>query len=194
MAQHTVVVEQASAEEKKKRKKLPFILGGIGVLALVPLIGSTFAASISLGTGAIEFGQGTQTVAACDADGITVALGSAISSGDFKLQTITLSGIDLNSSAQNCAGKTFKIHVADSSNALQDWIASGTDLGEFSIPASAGSLTDVTSGTTATFKNASGTAYDGSTAYDAAGVVTITVTTPYLDAGDVGKILLETSN
>jgi hypothetical protein len=118
MAQHTVVVEQASTEEKKKRKKLPFILGGIGVLAIVPLVGSTFAASISLNSGStIEFGQGTVNAAACDSS-IDVKLSSTVinASGTptFALDTIKLSNINLT----DCASKTITVRLADYSGNL----------------------------------------------------------------------------
>jgi hypothetical protein len=188
MAQHTVVVEQAPSEEKKKRKKLPLILAGVGILALVPIVGSTFAASITLGSGSVEFGQGTQTAAACDSS-IDVALGSSITSGAFKLQTITLSNLD----ATACAGKTFKVHVANGSDALQDWISSGTALGSFKIASSfSATLSSVTSGITAVLSDSTGTAY--ASAYDTTGKVVITVSTPYLSSGSVSKVLLETSN
>jgi hypothetical protein len=176
MAQHTVVVEQAPSEEKKKRKKLPLILAGVGMLALVPLVGSTFAASISLGTGNVEFGQGTQTTAACD-DNIGVALGSQITSGQFYLQTITLKDINFTDT-DHCLGKTFKVHVADSGGNLQDWVDGSTDNAQFTIDSS-GNVADVSSGVTVT-KNAND--------------VTVTIASPALLDTYVGEVLLETSN
>jgi hypothetical protein len=119
MAQHTLIVEQATAPEaNKKRRKAPLILAGIGVIALVPLIGSTFAASISLNSGSnVEFGQGTQTAAACDAS-ISTALSAVVQSGAFSDTTLTLSDIDVSSG--HCGGKKLVIRIADSSNVLVD--------------------------------------------------------------------------
>jgi hypothetical protein len=114
MAQHTVVVEQAPSEEKKKRKKLPLILAGVGILALVPLVGSTFAANISLnGGGSVEFGQGTVNAVKCDSD-INVKLESSVVkvSGDalvFALNKVKLDNLDVAS----CRGKTITVRLAD---------------------------------------------------------------------------------
>ena len=96
----------------KAGKKLRVLLG-IGALAAVTGIGSTLAANITLNnTGAVEFGQGLVTTAACD-NTITVAPAStfvnaspsASPSARFNLSTIVFSGID----ETTCAGKTFTI-------------------------------------------------------------------------------------
>jgi hypothetical protein len=96
----------------KAGKKLR-VLFGIGALAAVTGIGSTLAANITLNdTGAVEFGQGVVTTAACD-NSITVAPAStfvnaspsASPSARFNLSTIVFSGID----ETTCAGKTFTI-------------------------------------------------------------------------------------
>ena len=198
MAQHTVVVEQASAEEKKKRKKLPFILGGIGVLALVPLIGSTFAASITLNTGGtIEFGQGTVNAAACDTS-IDVALTSDVlnvsGTPTFALGSVKLSNIDLSSGA--CAGKTLTIRLAKSDGTL---LTLGDGDSDTAINVAINSAGDA-----ATVTSVSGTSYTAAGAI-ASGVITITPGTGdgklfhtasgvIVSSTDVAGVLLESSN
>jgi hypothetical protein len=176
MAQHTVVVEQAPSEEKKKRKKLPLILAGVGILALVPLVGSTFAASITLGTGAVEFGQGTREATACDAS-IDTALSATVASASFTDTALTLSDIDV--STGKCGDKTFVVRIADYSNNLLTLDgSSGTscsfvmDDTSASAVAGTGCTVDITvSGST------------GTVAVDFAGTV---------DPTSVSKVLLET--
>jgi len=50
------------------------IIFGTALLTSIPLILSTFAASVTVGTGSLEFGQGSQQATACDKQ-IYVALG-----------------------------------------------------------------------------------------------------------------------
>jgi hypothetical protein len=161
MAQHTVVVEQAPSEEKKKRKKLPLILAGVGILALVPLVGSTFAANISLngGTTPVEFGQGTVNAAACDSN-IKVGLSSDIvntgSSNVFALGTITLVDNGSGSSLPSlCAGKTITIRLAD-------YLGNLLELGPVDSTQTVLNVAINGAGTTATVTSGVGGAYTGS--------------------------------
>ena len=55
----------------KYKSKIVF---GVALVASVPLLLSTFAASVTVGTGSLEFGQGSQQATACD-QRIYVALG-----------------------------------------------------------------------------------------------------------------------
>ena len=50
------------------------IVAGVTVIALVPFLLSTFAASVTVGNGALEFGQGSQQAIACDSK-IFIAMG-----------------------------------------------------------------------------------------------------------------------
>jgi hypothetical protein len=99
----------ASAKKRKNNKALKIFLG-IGALIAVPAIGTTLAASITIGSGSIEFGQGQQQAVACDTDGVTVTpvagFTNAVGAGTFKLASITVSGI-----ASTCNGKTFTLRV-----------------------------------------------------------------------------------
>ena len=117
MARRSEVLDLA-VEGKGKKKSRKGLIVGIAMLGVIPVIGSTLAASISLGSGAIEFGQGSRLVAACDADGMGVELTSAFvngatpsAAGSFKLATVKLTGVDLS----GCEGKTFTVTVRDAS-------------------------------------------------------------------------------
>lgn len=123
MARRTLVLDQpVEAVETTKKKSRKGIYIGIGILALVPVIGSTFAASITLNSGdPIEFGQGQNAVVACDADGVDIMPTSSYNAtpsptpspswaGQFTLGAFELSGVD----DTNCAGKTFTINAYQS--------------------------------------------------------------------------------
>jgi len=94
---------------------------GTAVVAFVPFLLSTFAASVTVGTGALEFGQGSQQALACD-DTVYVALGEEwypspvpgdSSAGYFRLRTATISNVNLTT----CAGKKLRLRLIDGSSA-----------------------------------------------------------------------------
>lgn len=94
---------------------------GTAVVAFVPFLLSTFAASVTVGTGALEFGQGSQQAIACD-DTVYVALGEEWhanpvpedpSAGFFRLRTATISNLNLTT----CAGKKLRLRLIDGSSA-----------------------------------------------------------------------------
>jgi hypothetical protein len=93
------------------------IIFGTALLTAVPLVLSTFAASVTVGTGNLEFGQGSQQATACDKQ-IYVALGEEwkgaptpedSSAGFFRVRTVTVSNLDL----QSCAGKKLRVRLID---------------------------------------------------------------------------------
>lgn len=99
---------------KKKSNKRGAILA-VGIVAGLASIGSIFAASVSINGGnnpGISFSQGTTTIAACDPDGITAALG-AFYSGSFQLDTITLGDVH-----DDCNGKTLTLDLYDEGTKL----------------------------------------------------------------------------
>ena len=102
--------EEDRADTKKKNNKVLKVILGLSALIAVPVIGSTLAASITIGTGSIEFGQGQQQAVACDTDGVTVTpvagFTNADGAGTFKLASIAVSGI-----ASTCDSKTFTLRV-----------------------------------------------------------------------------------
>jgi hypothetical protein len=96
------------------------VILGTAVLAFVPFLLSTFAASVTVGSGALEFGQGSQQAIACD-DTVFVALGEEWhakptpedpSAGFFRLRTATISNLNLSS----CAGKKLRLRLIDGSS------------------------------------------------------------------------------
>ena len=99
---------------KKYKSKIVF---GVAVMGFVPFLFSTFAASVTVGNGALEFGQGSQQAIACDSK-IYIAMGEEWhgnpsstdpSAGFFRVRAVTVSNLDL----QTCAGKKLRIRLID---------------------------------------------------------------------------------
>lgn len=119
MAQHTIIVESASQPAaQRKRRKAPIILAGIGLIALVPVVGSTFAASITLNSGSdIEFGQGNQATVTCDSDGITVTpVATFDPATDQWSYLVQVTGI-----SDACDGETLTVKAWDADSAVDTW-------------------------------------------------------------------------
>ena len=146
MARRSEVLDLA-VEGKGKKKSRKGLIVGIAMLGVIPVIGSTLAASISLNSGdAIEFGQGSQAVTACD-NAITVMPVSSFNAtpspaptdaaGTFELASFTLSDIDdtacegmkFTVSAYEADGTAIDLDSGDPSNGitLGTAIASGDD-------------------------------------------------------------------
>jgi hypothetical protein len=187
--------EVAPVSKKKNGNKTLKVFLGIGVLIAIPVIGSTFAATININSGGtVQFAQGSSSTAACDEE-LTTSATSAYLSGSFKLKTVTISGIDLTS---GCEGKTLIVSV-DNANSEAD-ISTGVKQVSVTIPgtvsSSATELTNITAGFTTSFTNASGASYQSggsAVAYDEAGKIVITITTPALASSSVTKILVQSS-
>jgi hypothetical protein len=80
------------------------------MLGVIPVIGSTLAASISLNSGSdIEFGQGTAAVVACDSS-ITLTPTSTFSGSTFSLATVVATNVDAG-----CSGKKLTLKALNSS-------------------------------------------------------------------------------
>ena len=86
-------------------------------MGMVPFLFSTFAASVTVGNGALEFGQGSQQAIACDSK-IFIAMGEEWhgqptdtdpSAGFFRVRAVTVSNLDL----ATCAGKKLRIRLID---------------------------------------------------------------------------------
>ena len=95
-------VTQRRRAGSNTRKK---VILGVAAVSVVPFLLSTFAASVTIGSGALEFGQGSQQAIACD-DTVFVALGEEWhakptpedpSAGFFRLRTATISNLNLSS-------------------------------------------------------------------------------------------------
>ncbi|MEI7931338.1 MAG: hypothetical protein WCH97_07450, partial [Actinomycetes bacterium] len=94
---------------------------GVAVIAVVPFLLSTFAASVTVGTGSLEFGQGSQQAIACD-ETVFIALGEEwhgaptptdSSAGFFRVRTATISNLNLES----CAGRKLRLRMIDGTSA-----------------------------------------------------------------------------
>jgi hypothetical protein len=102
---------------KKYKSKILF---GAALVGVIPFMLSTFAASVTVGNGALEFGQGSQQAVACDSK-IYIAMGEEWhsqpatndpSAGYFRVRAVTVSNLDL----QSCAGKKLRIRLIDGSS------------------------------------------------------------------------------
>ena len=99
------------------RKK---VILGVAAVSVVPFLLSTFAASVTIGSGALEFGQGSQQAIACDQK-IYIAMGEEWhaapvendpSAGYFRVRAVTVSNLDL----ANCAGKKLRVRLINGSS------------------------------------------------------------------------------
>ena len=90
---------------------------GVAVMGFIPFLMSTFAASVTVGNGALEFGQGSQQAIACDSK-IYIAMGEEWhgapaandpSAGYFRVRAVTVSNLDLEA----CAGKKLRVRLID---------------------------------------------------------------------------------
>lgn len=159
--------EQPKSAVKKKNRALKIGLG-VGALVLVPVIGMTFAASITINSGtAVQFGQGYQAATACDS-AITITPTSSFSTPTFSLATLALSNFDTDA----CAGKKITIKVLNSSGTEQA-VSVGANSTEntrivFTLPSSAGSVTENDTTNTYSISNSGKTSSD---------TITITLTT-----------------
>lgn len=98
------------------RYKNKLILGA-AVIAVVPFLLSTFAASVTVGSGSLEFGQGSQQAIACDSN-VFIALGEEwhpsptpddSSAGFFRVRTATISNLNLDT----CVGRKLRLRMID---------------------------------------------------------------------------------
>jgi hypothetical protein len=170
---------------KPKRKRV-FI--GAALLLIVPYIGSTLAASVTINSGvATEFGQGSQPTIACD-QSVNTAISQTWyqTSTYFRVSTISLTNLNNASSSTldgGCGGKKIKLQLLNSSGtALTIGTSSSTSV-TITIPISNNDISDATlNGNTAALTNSGTTS-----------TVTITIpSTTAINAGDVHRITLET--
>ena len=159
------------------------IIFGTTLIALVPMMLSTFAASVTVGSGNLEFGQGSQQAIACDSN-VYVAMGEEwhgsptaedSSAGFFRVRTITVSNLDV----QACAGKRLRVRLVDgSSNELQIGSAQGATVFQVAIPQSVPD-SNITDSTTLGLSYLSGTGQLVSGAMAASAVLNVSGTSVY---------------
>ena len=175
--------EEDLSKSKKKNNKLLKILLGIGALIAVPVIGTTLAAQITIGTGNLNFGQGVQQATACD-NAITVSVASsfdnAAGQGSFNVGNAVATGIAYST----CAGKDFTISLFDDTS---DTAAAKCIVDNFLSSAPSGAVSCGTGSTAGvTYTPASATAFSSITV--AFGSASSAVT-----AAGVYKVALESS-
>ena len=168
------------------------IIAGFLIATIGPLVATTLAASVTIGTGSLEFGQGSQAAVACDT-AITTAITETWynTSTIFEVATIVLS--DLNTAAgagvsnAGCGGKILKVSLLGSSGTALTIGSSGTATSAsvtLASPGVNGTQTIASNGVTASLASAGATA-------------TLTLTIPtasiHLDAATVYRVTVETS-
>jgi hypothetical protein len=103
--------ENANAPKKSKNKMLKIMLG-IGALIMIPVIGTTLAAQVTINTGGpdneVLFAQGKAATVACDAT-VVLKAKSVYSYGAYRLSEVTVSDIEDG----DCGGENFIVGVAD---------------------------------------------------------------------------------
>ena len=158
------------------------IIAGFLIATIGPLVATTLAASVTIGTGTLEFGQGSQAAVACDTS-ITTAITEAwYQTGTyFRVATIVLtdfnSAVGAGVSNAGCGGKVLKISLLGSDGTALAIGTSGTTTSSSITITSTTVATPAVNGTTATL---SGT------------TLTITVIAN-LDASTVYRVAVETS-
>ena len=158
------------------------IIAGLLIATIGPLVATTLAASVSVGSGNLEFGQGSQAAVACD-NAITSAITETWyqTSTIFRVATIVLTGLDTTA----CTGKSLKISLLGTSGTA---LTVGTS-----------SATSITVALTNTLGAQSGGTLAGNTASlllttSTANTLTVTIDSGInLDAATVYRIALETS-
>ena len=168
------------------------IIAGFLIATVGPLVATTLAASVTIGTGSLEFGQGSQAAVACDT-AITTAITETWynTSTIFEVATIVLS--DLNTAAgagvsnAGCGGKILKVSLLGSSGTALTIGSSGTATSASVTLAATGvngAQTIASNGVTASLASAG-----------AAATLTLTIPTAsiHLDAASVYRVTVETS-
>lgn len=101
------------------RKMKNKILLGVVTIAVVPFLLSTYAANVTVGSGPLEFGQGSEQAVACDPQ-VFLAMAEEWhnqptandgSAGFFRVKSVTVSNLDLT----QCHGKKLRIRLLNAS-------------------------------------------------------------------------------
>jgi len=117
------------------------ILVGIGFAAVVPFMLSTFAASVTVGSGQLTFGQGSEQAVACD-NQVYVAMNqewhpaptqSDATAGFFRVRSVTVSGVDL----VNCQNTKLRVRLINSQGQEIPVGPAGATVLQISVPNSA---------------------------------------------------------
>ena len=110
--------EKNHREGKKRETRNLKIALGVATLILLPTIGSTLAATVTIGTSnTLEFAQGITSTTACDSTIKLQPVSSLNGSGVFIISSIEISTLN-NDTGGGCAGKYLTLKVMDSSTTL----------------------------------------------------------------------------
>ena len=110
--------EKNHREGKKRKSRNLKIALGVASLILLPTIGSTLAATVTIGTSnTLEFAQGITSTTACDSTIKLQPVSSLNGSGVFIISSIEISTLN-NDTGGGCAGKYLTLKVMDSSTTL----------------------------------------------------------------------------
>jgi hypothetical protein len=99
-----------SASQKKKWNKSPKLIIGLAVLIAIPIIGTTFAGTITVTPSTVTFGQGQAAAMACDPS-VVITPNANYSGGHWYLTNVIISGLDTSA----CAGKNVTVAAYDTS-------------------------------------------------------------------------------
>jgi hypothetical protein len=168
------------------------IIAGFLIATIGPLVATTLAASVTIGTGSLEFGQGSQAAVACDT-AITTAITETWynTSTIFQVATIVLSNLNTAAGAgvsdAGCGGKILKVSLLGSDGTALTIGSSGTATSASVTLAATGvngAQTIASNGVTSSLASAGATA-------------TLTLTIPtdsiHLNAATVYRVTVETS-
>ena len=182
--------EKNHREGKKRETRNLKIALGVATLILLPTIGSTLAATVTIGTSnTLEFAQGITSTTACDSTIKLQPVSSLNGSGVFIISSIEISTLN-NDTGGGCAGKYLTLKVMDSSTTLVN-ITNAANSGvatqvKFQLPSTCAAAAIVDSpDTDATVATITCNATTGS--------VTVTLVTSVLTT-NVDKITLESSS
>jgi len=186
--------EKNHREGKKRETRYLKIALGVAALILLPTIGSTLAATVTIGTSnTLEFAQGITATTACDSSIKLQPVSSLNDSGVFIISSIEISTLNNSTSGGGCAGKYLTLKVLNSAtpNALVN-ITDAANSGvatqvKFRLPVScsdAGAIAD-SPDTNATVGSL--------VCSDTTGSVTVTLATSLL-ATSLNKLTLESAS
>ena len=182
---------------KSKLRKRALV--GIGLLIVVPYIGTSLAATVTInggsGDGAIEFGQGSQVTVVCDST-IKTSIDEDwyATSSIFRVKTISLTGINntsaLNATTDNggCGGKALTVKLYATNTIVGIGTTAGENSATFTVPA-AGASSGSVSVTGATGMTASSTVGASETS------LTLTLSNSLnINATTVTRVVIESSS
>jgi hypothetical protein len=197
------------------------ILVGVGVAAIVPFVLSTFAASITVGSGALTFGQGSEQAVACD-NQVYVAMNQEwhsaptqtdTTAGFFRVRSVTVSHFNLQSCQDsklrvrliNMAGQEIQLGQIAGSTVLQIAVPNSQNTGNTSDPAALqlaylNGVGDPLSGVmqaAANVQTSGVSVYDGTPLSPSSADVTFYIDPSQavdIDAATVGRVTVETVN